>query len=65
MSDDEKKKPEMPNKVFRPAEDKKLRIKIRPGRSVTGVTVDAEGYALVDAKTADYLYKIGYAVKED
>lgn len=59
---------ELENKGLQPkankAEEKKVRIKIRPGRSVTGVTVDKDGYALVDAKTADYLYQIGYAIKE-
>lgn len=55
-----KKLPSKANK----AEEQKVRIKIRPGRAVAGVEVDKDGYALVDAKTAERLYKIGYAIKE-
>lgn len=59
---------ELENKGLKPpankVEEKKVRIKIRPGRSVTGVTVDKEGYALVDPKTAEHLFQIGYAIKE-
>lgn len=39
----------------------KVRIKFRQGRGAEGVTVEADGTALVDSKTAQYLIKIGYA----
>jgi hypothetical protein len=60
---------ELENKAVQPAankaaEKKMVRIKLRPGRAVTGVTVDAEGCAEVDEATAERLYKIGYAIKE-
>lgn len=59
---------ELENKAVKPAANKAkeemVKVKIRPGRAVTGVTVDANGYALVDVKTAERLYKIGYAIKE-
>ncbi len=38
-----------------------VRIKMRPGRAAEGVAVDENGYATVDAKTADHLVKINYA----
>ncbi len=70
---DEKKMKDKPNKAFYPASNKqdapeaevpeapKVRIKMRPGRAAEGVAVDENGYATVDAKTADHLVKINYA----
>lgn len=59
---------ELENKGLKPAankaEEKTVRIKLRPGRSVAGVTVDADGCAVVDAKLAAYLVSIGYATEE-
>jgi len=59
---------ELENKAVAPKPNKAkaemVKVKIRPGRAVTGITVDNDGYALVDAKTAERLYKIGYAIKE-
>lgn len=39
----------------------KVRIRFRQGRGAEGVTVEADGTALVDAVTARYLMSIGYA----
>jgi len=50
-----------PNKKLEPAGNKRVRIKMRPGRAAEGVTVDKDGYATVDARTAEWLVKIHYA----
>lgn len=56
------------NKSLKPAANKavetKVRIKLQPGRLVQGVTVDENNCAVVDAQTAAYLIKIGYATEE-
>lgn len=49
------------NKKIEPASNTKVQIKMRPGRAAEGVTANAQGYALVDAKTASYLVSIQYA----
>jgi hypothetical protein len=49
------------NKKLKPAFNKQVRIKMRPGRAAEGVTVDKDGFAIVDAKLADHLVKIQYA----
>ena len=60
---DEKKKENLPNKAFVPAENKaQVRVQMRPGRAMTGVTVDKDGYATVSAEVAEYLVKINYAI---
>jgi hypothetical protein len=55
------------NKVFAPVSDKAelVRIKFRTGRAATGVEMDADGFAFVDAATAEYLIKINYADKAE
>jgi hypothetical protein len=60
---DEKKKEDLPNKSFTPANNKnQVRIQMRPGRAFDGVVVDADGYATVDAQTAARLIEINYAI---
>ena len=60
---EEKIKKDLPNKAFVPAENKaQVRVQMRPGRAMTGVTVDEDGYATVSAEVAEYLVKINYAV---
>lgn len=49
------------NKKEEPAQNKQVKIKMRPGRAAEGVTVDASGYATVDAKTAEWLISMQYA----
>jgi hypothetical protein len=49
------------NKKIEPKSNKQVKIKFRPGRAAEGVVADANGYATVDAKLADYLVKIQYA----
>jgi len=49
------------NKKIEPAQNKQVKIKMRPGRAAEGVTVDGNGYATVDAKTAERLVSIQYA----
>ena len=64
MKDDE-----LENKGAKPAENKsaggKVRIKLRPGRAMTGVTADANGVAEVDAKISEHLIQTGYATREE
>ena len=51
------------NKSKKPAENKQLvKIRMRPGRAAEGVKTDKDGFALVDAKLAEHLVKINYAV---
>lgn len=38
-----------------------MKIKLKPGRAAEGVTPDENGMATVDATTAEYLVRIGYA----
>ena len=63
------KEEEIDNKGMKPPENKsaggKVRIKLRPGRAMTGVTADANGVAEVDAKTAEHLIQTGYATREE
>lgn len=59
--EDEKKLDEKPNKAIFPKSNKSLRIKMRAGRAAEGVTVDENGYATVDAKTAERLIAMNYA----
>lgn len=58
---------ELENKSVKPAankaEEKKVRIKLRPGRAVAGVEADKDGHASVDAATAARLIQIGYATE--
>jgi hypothetical protein len=49
------------NKSMKPAENKQVRIKLKPGRAAEGVVTDANGFAFVDAAKAEYLVKINYA----
>lgn len=51
------------NKAVAPESNKApmVRIKFKPGRAAEGVEMDENGYATVDAKTADHLVKINYA----
>lgn len=55
---DDKKK----NKSYQPANNKQVRIQMRPGRAMDGVSVDANRFAFVDFATAAHLVKINYAV---
>jgi len=52
------------NKGMKPASNKAelVRIQMRQGRAMTGVSADANGFAFVDAKTAEHLVKINYAI---
>lgn len=55
---------EKENKGLKPASNKAalVKIKMRQGRAVEGVKIDANGYAFVDEKTAAHLVKINYAI---
>lgn len=51
------------DKSMKPVENKKLvKIKMMKGRAVTGLSVDANGFALVSATEAARLVKINYAI---
>lgn len=57
---------ELENKSVKPTANKaeeKVKIQLRPGRAVTGVEADKDGYAFVDVKTAQRLIQIGYATE--
>lgn len=57
---------DLENKSVKPAANKaeeKIKIQLRPGRAVTGVEADKDGYAYVDAATAKRLIQIGYATE--
>lgn len=58
---DEKKKSELPNKAFVPAENKQVKIRFKPGRAGAGVDIAEDGSALANAEQAEYWVKIGYA----
>jgi hypothetical protein len=61
---EEKKEGMKLNKAVPPASNKSQQVKIqmRLGRAMAGVTVDERGFATVDAETAAYLVKINYAI---
>ena len=58
---DEKRMDDKQNKAFYPGSNKQVRIKMRQGRAAEGVTVDENGYATVDAVTAEHLIAEQYA----
>lgn len=58
---DEKKKSELPNKAFVPAENKQVRIRFMPGRAGEGAVMQADGTALTSPENAAYWVEIGYA----
>lgn len=58
---DEKRMEDKTNKAFYPGSNKQVRIKMRQGRAAEGVTVDENGYAIVDAQLAEYLIAQQYA----
>lgn len=44
-----------------PAEGQLVKIRFRVGRAATGVSQDANRFAMVDAQMADALIQLGYA----
>lgn len=49
------------NKNFVPKGNKQVKIRFFDGRAAEGVKIEADGTAMVDAETAQYLVGIGYA----